>query len=1123
MSNLRSTGHLPLKTTMTNKWKAQAPSSELLERQTRALEDSLNKLKIAMHPEKTKSTTETNGPIWDRGKSGPLSQYANHVLRDEPKRVFDANKPTKVRILTDEPPAPITRPSVVATLLSAKPTTNNKIIKCGQCEKDEAKMKCLECAECYCTGCFAHFHLRGALQRHRCVSLNESRPSTPQKKKAPVGADVIFKSLRVAQSKDDFLQRSAMGTEIYDYNDDDIIDEEGDGGELLNGNYDEKTSAASFQQALMQWRQQGDGGKKKSPKKNQSNKKKKSTHEAAVDTVQDSNGKLNQTAMPNIEFNSSKLTYGEKLLLKKYRRSNKNNQEFFNQRTTKGKTTPRDKPKKIGQIQANHSLDIPNLKDANIEIEPMYDDLSTMRTNESARTITAEENHQTDNFDQDDEEDEELLRLKEQERPKSRISIKPTPRPNSSAMRKNSVSSRPSSVALFQHPLPSLLATKPSDDLKAVIDPESRPSSAALKKPAKIDYRLPTIWNRNWKPEQSMSDGIDMKSIKVDQDAIVQFDLALNDLLDETKIEDASRADNSTDTSRPSTARLPPPPPSPSPAPISARSNKEKPIDSSTRTPRTSINVRSEKTKSIDSTTPTPTPQTSINVRSNKTTPTPTPQTSINVRSNRTTPTPTPQTSINVRSDKTKPIESPSPTPTPRTPISSRSNKTKSIDSTTPTPTPPEPFSARSDKIKSMDSPSATPRQNSLFNLSNSPRKMDSSSSMEGGFFTDVNLRKSITSPPTPTIVERSTSNRSARSSAEQRPAIPNLMTLRKTSIETLSRPPPKRSITIDDTHNQIDDYSRPGSSVSSASLPVSMVSSKPDLITRPSVDRYPKVNAQPAPAPPPQTKKKIRVEFPKKSAPPVIPPMVIEGKKVASAKNSARDSDEHFQQSLNSTRSKISSGLQKSQNILKNSSTSTMTSITRDENGLKDESLTITDASGMKNINRRSTNVDRKPTKSRAMEFTIKDGIKWQQGSSESVPHKSISSSAVRQSSKVNTARPSTPSNPTNSKLANQFSTYDVDDGRSSRAYQDVDDEESFNQLREELCSELGMTSPGWDASLSEHVLRNLRSAEVPFNEKDLQDNLAMLEVKLRESELVQRSQTDDIDATVQEEIRNL
>lgn len=170
--------------------------------------------------------------------------------------------------------------------------------------------------------------------------------------------------------------------------------------------------------------------------------------------------------------------------------------------------------------------------------------------------------------------------------------------------------------------------------------------------------------------------------------------------------------------------------------------------------------------------------------------------------------------------------------------------------------------------------------------------------------------------------------------------------------------------------------------------------------------------------------------------------------------------------------------------------------------------------------------------------------------------------------------ARPSTPSNSNNSsayirllcmiivlaryiELAQQFSTYDVDDGRSSRACQDVFDEESFNQLREELCSErsfrmsissfdsfrslVGIASPGWDASLGEHILKNLRATDMPFNEKDLQDSLALLEVKLRlvvllcrrlfsisvcfcsESETTQRTQGDDDQSTVQEEIRNL
>jgi len=101
------------------------------------------------------------------------------------------------------------------------------------------------------------------------------------------------------------------------------------------------------------------------------------------------------------------------------------------------------------------------------------------------------------------------MKLKQQERTKSRTSTRPISRPNSSAMRKNSTSSRPNSVALFQHPLyvniyikinnfllffsksirPSLLATNTSDKLKAIVDSQSRPSSAGLKKPTKLDYR----------------------------------------------------------------------------------------------------------------------------------------------------------------------------------------------------------------------------------------------------------------------------------------------------------------------------------------------------------------------------------------------------------------------------------------------------------------------------------------------------------------------------------------------------------------------------------------------------------------------------------------------------------
>ena len=44
-----------------------------------------------------------------------------------------------------------------------------------------------------------------------------------------------------------------------------------------------------------------------------------------------------------------------------------------------------------------------------------------------------------------------------------------------------------------------------------------------------------------------------------------------------------------------------------------------------------------------------------------------------------------------------------------------------------------------------------------------------------------------------------------------------------------------------------------------------------------------------------------------------------------------------------------------------------------------------------------------------------------------------------------------------------------------------------------------VGTASPGWNASLSDHVLKNLRTGDVNVTEKDLQENLSMLEKKLR------------------------
>jgi hypothetical protein len=597
--------------------------------------------------------------------------------------------------------------------------------------------------------------------------------------------------------------------------------------------------------------------------------------------------------------------------------------------------------------------------------------------------------------------------------------------------------------------------------------------------PVTLFFVVPTMWNRNWKPEQSVSDGINMKTIKIDAHSIAQFDSALNDLLDETKIELASRSDNSIETIRPPTAER---------RPTSVRSEKEKFVNSPTPTPRrnspfnfTNTSRKVDSSSSIDTgdggfftdvirrkvvTSPAPPPViersasnewkqllTNRSVRSSaekRAVMSPAPPSPSVIESSASNEGKQLLTNRSTRSSAEKrAVKSPAP-PSPSVIESSASNEGKHLFTNRSTrssaekraarsPAPPSASviessasnegkqlltnrsvrsSAEKRAVKSPAPPSPSVIESSASNegkqlLTNRstrssaekraakspapPSVIDSSASNEGKqLLTNRSTRSSTEkravkspAPPSPPAIERSASNegkqlltnRSTRSSAEKHQVVPNLVSLRKTSIESLSRAPPKRSTNLEETRSYIDDQSRPGSSLSSASLPVSIISSKPDLITRPSIERRSKVVPQP---PPQTTTKKFRVEFPKKSSPPTIVPMVIEGKKVKSARNSARDSDDHLQQSMNSTRSKVSSGVQKSQNVLKTSSTSSMTSITRDDNMLKDESMTITDAHLSKSLHRRSTNIDREPTKSRKMEYSVKEGLKWQQASSE-------------------------------------------------------------------------------------------------------------------------------------------
>ncbi len=148
----------------------------------------------------------------------------------------------------------------------------------------------------YCANCYSQFHLRGALQRHHCVLL-----STAPKKNPTLNTDIQ-------------LQES---------------------GEVQNG----KTGVASFQQSFLQWREENINKSKRIQQKRGLG--------SPTPNQMDYSNKL-----PYLDSNSLKTSPDENFLLKKSRTAtNQNNQQIFNQRSTK-----RDQPKVNVRVRIHHSF-----------------------------------------------------------------------------------------------------------------------------------------------------------------------------------------------------------------------------------------------------------------------------------------------------------------------------------------------------------------------------------------------------------------------------------------------------------------------------------------------------------------------------------------------------------------------------------------------------------------------------------------------------------------------------------------------------------------------------------------------------------------------------------------------
>ncbi|XP_026524116.1 zinc finger B-box domain-containing protein 1 [Notechis scutatus] len=304
-----------------------------LEFDNKEMEKKLKQLQSNMSREK-QDRGRTNGYRWKSGHASLNTQP--QILQDKENAIKVPSGKVKLRLLKEHIPVPDAskQPFVHKTANDAateRPKVKGKA--CGQCEMKIALLVCLECGEDYCPSCFARIHQKGALKLHRTTSLQG-------KARIPVGkleaAQQFLKTANPFETNDfinngqgkkvtnavedmvavpppspkipaDNTEKHSTVSSIEDWA------EIQNGGFFLQGTFDEKESAKSFQEALNQWRS--------------GNCSQKSKEERSCQVGSENSGTCQvQTSPPimkksiEIEFKEDSLNYMERLLIKKHRR-----------------------------------------------------------------------------------------------------------------------------------------------------------------------------------------------------------------------------------------------------------------------------------------------------------------------------------------------------------------------------------------------------------------------------------------------------------------------------------------------------------------------------------------------------------------------------------------------------------------------------------------------------------------------------------------------------------------------------------------------------------------------------------------------------------------------------------
>ncbi|KAG8581139.1 hypothetical protein GDO81_007570 [Engystomops pustulosus] len=292
-----------------------------LERQNQEMEEKLNQLRQSMSREKE-----------ERGRSNPyrwISGQAGNQRHDKENLGKVSAGKIKFKVLQDlpEPEKQKTLSRVTSMPAAERPKLKGKT--CGQCESKSALLMCLECGEDYCTACFSRFHQKGALKLHRTMAIQEKS----QDGKLDI-SHAFKKELNVDEASGKLVKDKEIIGSIKSTGNSHIIQTQRasrelagesfishprkehlpeSSGSLLHGTFNEEESAKYFNEALLEWR--NETGKKS---QNVSFLKVEADDigSSEVQTV------LTATMKPlEIQFKENSLTYMEKLLLKKHRRT----------------------------------------------------------------------------------------------------------------------------------------------------------------------------------------------------------------------------------------------------------------------------------------------------------------------------------------------------------------------------------------------------------------------------------------------------------------------------------------------------------------------------------------------------------------------------------------------------------------------------------------------------------------------------------------------------------------------------------------------------------------------------------------------------------------------------------